>query len=95
MARQGRLADLERFAAQVGAVKLEQIESEEEGDGLVATATQDIKPGEPGLIAANDLADRTLRWVTASTTSGKRSDQSLPRRVIRRMPTESLRAIRR
>ena len=39
--------------------------------------------------------DLTLRWFTASTTSGKRSDQSLPRRVMRRMPTESLRAIRR
>ena len=37
----------------------------------------------------------TLRWFTASTTSGKRSDQSLPRRVMSRMPTESLRAIRR
>jgi hypothetical protein len=38
--------------------------------------------------------DLTLRWFTASRISGKRSDQSLPRRVISRMPTESLRAIR-
>ncbi len=30
--------------------------------------------------------ERTLRWFTASTTSGNRSDQSLPRRVISRMP---------
>jgi hypothetical protein len=31
------------------------------------------------------MQDRTLRWFTASTTSGKRSDQSLPRRVMSRM----------
>ena len=29
-----------------------------------------------------------MRWFTASITNGKRSDQSLPRRVIRRMPNE-------
>ncbi len=39
--------------------------------------------------------DRTLRWFTASTTSGKRPDQSLPLRVSSRMPTGSRRAIRR
>ena len=39
--------------------------------------------------------DLTLRWFTASTISGKRLDQSLPRRVRRRMPTGSRRAIRR
>ena len=39
--------------------------------------------------------DFTLRWFTASTISGKRLDQSLPRRVSSRMPTGSRRAIRR
>ena len=39
--------------------------------------------------------ERTVRWFTASTTSGKRADQSLPRRVNSRMPIGSRRAIRR
>ena len=30
-----------------------------------------------------------MRWFTASTTNGKRADQSLPLRVISRMPTGS------
>ena len=98
-ARQGRLARLDRLAPQIGAVQLQQVEGIEEGVRLVAAMAQDVEPGEPALIAAHHLPsirqERTLRWFTASITSGKRSDQSLPRRVISRTPTESLRAIRR
>jgi hypothetical protein len=39
--------------------------------------------------------DRTLRWFTASTIRGNRSDQSLPRLVSNRMATGSRRAISR
>jgi hypothetical protein len=35
--------------------------------------------------------DRTLRWFTASTISGKRADQPFPRRVNSRIPTRSRR----
>ena len=36
--------------------------------------------------------DRTLRWFTAPVTSGQRLVQSLPLRVMSRMPTESRRS---
>ena len=99
-AGQRRLADLDRLAPQVRAVQLQQVEGVEEGCGLVAPPAEDIEAGRAPARRSSTTSpsirqDRTLRWFTASTTSGKRSDQSLPRRVISRMPTESLRAIRR
>ena len=55
-ARQRRLADLDRLAAQVGAVQLQQVEGVEEGVGLVAAAAQDVEPRQPALVAAHHLA---------------------------------------
>ena len=52
----------------------------------------DVKKGATTAHVRLDVNGTT---VTASITNGKRSDQSLPCRVIRRMPTGSLRAISR
>ena len=54
-ARQRRLARLNRLAAQVGAVQLQQVEGIEEGVHLVPAAAQDVEPGEPALVAAHHL----------------------------------------
>ena len=49
-------AALNWLAAQILAVEFEEIEGEEEGVRLVATAAQDVEPGQPALVAADDLA---------------------------------------
>jgi hypothetical protein len=81
---QRRLAGLYRLAAQIGAVEFEQVEGVEEGVSLVPSAAQDMEAATPRssqqTTSPSIRQERTLRWFTASTTRGNRSDQSLPRR---------------
>ena len=92
------LRDLERLAAQVGAVQLKQVEGVEERDSLVAAAAQDVEAGEPAFIAAHHLPVDQARphpEEVHGLDHEREAVQSLPRRVMSRMPTVSLRAISR
>jgi hypothetical protein len=61
------------------------IESVQEGAGFVLPAGQEMEDCQAP-VSQHTRTDRTLRWFTASTTRGKRLDQSLPRLVSSRMP---------
>jgi hypothetical protein len=61
-------------------VPSQQVESIQEGTGLVLLATQDMEDERPAFVAAHHLAvdqtERTMRWFPASTIRGKRFAQS-------------------
>jgi len=77
---QRRVADLERFSAQVYAVQLQQVEGIEENDRLVAAAAQDVEPGEPALVAAHHLpVDQPGPHLEVVSTIGFRGDSAIGR----------------
>ena len=61
---------------------------------LVPAVPEHMEHRDASLIATI-RHERTLRWFTASTISGKRLDQSLPRLVSSLIPTGPRRAISR
>jgi hypothetical protein len=81
-AGQRRLAHLDRLPPQVRAVQLQQIEGIENACGsfcLRRITRKTAKPFSSQQTASPSIRqDRTLRWFTASTISGKRVVQSLP-----------------
>ena len=73
-AGQGRLADLDRLPPEVRPVQLQQIECIEKGLWFVPAMAEQVEGSHPLLVAHTTSPsirqDRTLRWFTASTTSG-------------------------
>ena len=73
-AGQRRLAHLDRLSAQVVAVQLQQVEGVEERLRLVPPVTEQLEEATPlssqHTTSPSIRQDRTLRWFTASTTSG-------------------------
>ena len=62
-------------------------EGVEERLGVVPASAKHMEGSHTPLVTAHEpppsiRQDRILKWFTASTTSGKRTDQSLPRRVM-------------
>jgi hypothetical protein len=80
------LAGFDWLSPHIKAVHLQQVEGEQEGPRLIPPLTERREDCRAPLIAAHHLSpsirqERTLRWFTASTTKGKRADQSFPLRV--------------
>jgi hypothetical protein len=84
---QRRLAYLDRLPPKVCAVQLQEVEGVQERPRLVPAMAEQRKAAKPSssqhTTSPSIRQERTLRWFTASTTSGKRSAQSLPRLVSR------------
>ena len=97
-AGQRRLAHLDRLPPKVRAVQLQQVKGAKEGRRLVPAMAKHLEGSHALLIAAHNLAvDQTGPHleVVHCLNDKQRFVQSLPLRVIRRMPTGSRRAIRR
>ena len=77
-AGQCRLADLDRLPAHVGAVQLQQVEGEEECPASCRRLRSVEKIARPRssqhTTSPSIRQDRTLKWFTASTMSGKPPD---------------------